>query len=134
MSNPAERRNSSLLHANPVAQPVIIPVTNYGIDFGLPAEYGLYQNYPNPFNPTTTIQFDLAEPALVTLKIYNPLGQEVASLLNQEEMSDGIQEIDFNGAEFASGVYYYRIVAEQLNSEGLSHQTYVSVKKMLLLK
>jgi hypothetical protein len=122
------------LHSNAAATQGVPPVTDYGIDFGMPEEYELHQNYPNPFNPTTTIQFDLPEPALVTLKIYNTLGQEVATLFDQEEMSDGIQEIDFTAAELASGVYFYRIVAEQLNSGGLTHQTFVSVKKMMLLK
>jgi uncharacterized repeat protein (TIGR02543 family) len=98
-----------------------------------PISYTLYQNYPNPFNPTTNIQFDLAEDAIVTLKIYNVLGQEVATLMNREEMNGGRQEVQFNANGLASGVYFYRIVAEETGYEGTT-MSYQSVKKMILLK
>jgi len=99
-----------------------------------PESYALYQNYPNPFNPTTTIQFDLAEDAFVTLKVYNVLGQEVATLFDREEMNSGMQEIQFNANDFASGVYFYRIVAEQVDDDDVTLGTFQTVKKMMLLK
>jgi hypothetical protein len=100
-----------------------------------PLQYELDQNYPNPFNPATTISFTLAQESFVTLKIYNVLGQEVATLINREQMDEGSQEIEFNAANFSSGVYFYRILAEGISDEeGVSAQTFTQVKKMLLVK
>jgi len=102
----------------------------------LPSQYALMQNYPNPFNPTTNIEFELAEASLVTLKIYNTLGQEVATLLNGVWMEDGTQAIEFDAANLTSGVYFYRILAQGVGDEeeGLIGQQFVSVKKMILVK
>jgi hypothetical protein len=100
----------------------------------IPAEFALSQNYPNPFNPTTTIQFDLPEQSMVTLKIYNMLGQEVATLLNREEIAAGTEELEFDASSLSSGVYLYRVVAESVNDDGAVSQTYTQVKKMVLLK
>jgi hypothetical protein len=99
-----------------------------------PVGYSLYQNYPNPFNPVTTIEFDLPTEAFVTLKIYNMLGQVVATLLDKELMTDGTQEVQFDAQTFASGVYFYRIVAEGLEDEDVTATTFSTVKKMILLK
>jgi hypothetical protein len=93
----------------------------------------LYQNFPNPFNPSTTIQFELPEPSLVTLRIYNVLGQEIATVLDKEEMEDGSQEVEFLAYNIASGVYFYRIVVETIPEEGAGEK-FVSVKKMIVLK
>ncbi|MBI4546958.1 MAG: T9SS type A sorting domain-containing protein, partial [Ignavibacteriae bacterium] len=91
---------------------------------GLPTEYALYQNYPNPFNPTTTIRFDLPEVSTVTLKIYNILGQEVATLLNNQAMDAGRHSIEFDAGALAGGVYIYRIESGSFND----------AKAMMLLK
>ncbi len=77
-----------------------------------PQSFHLYQNYPNPFNPVTNIQFDLTRNALVTLKVFNVMGQEVATLFNNKLLSAGAQNIAFDGANLASGVYVYRIEAD----------------------
>jgi len=102
----------------------------------MPSEFSLMQNYPNPFNPTTNIEFELAEPSLVTLKIYNTLGQEVATLLNGAWMEDGSQSVEFDAGNLPSGVYFYRITAQGVadEEEGLLGQQFVSVKKMILVK
>ncbi|MBI5475269.1 MAG: T9SS type A sorting domain-containing protein, partial [Ignavibacteriales bacterium] len=100
----------------------------------IPESYKLYQNYPNPFNPTTTIQFDIPQEAMVTLKIYNLLGQEVATLINNELMTEGMQEVEFNASSFASGVYFYRLSAEGIAEEGETSNTFHSVHKMILVK
>jgi len=102
----------------------------------LPDQFELLQNYPNPFNPTTTISFTLPQAGTVTLKIYNALGQEVATLLSNQEMEEGDQEIEFSATSFTSGVYFYRIgVDVKANDEdGVIEQHYSSVKKMILLK
>jgi hypothetical protein len=99
----------------------------------IPSVYALNQNYPNPFNPTTMLSFDLPEASIVTLTIYNVLGQEVATVLNHQEFSEGLQEVEFDASTLASGVYLYRIAAEQITDEGVG-QTFMQVKKMLLMK
>ena len=86
-------------------------------------EYRLYQNYPNPFNPTTKIGFRIADFGFVSLKVYNVLGKEVATLLN-EEKSPGIYEIKWEATNIVSGVYFYKIQTGD----------FVQVKKMVLLK
>jgi hypothetical protein len=100
----------------------------------VPDRFTLYQNYPNPFNPTTQIDFYLTEPSIVTLKIYNILGQEVATLANREDMEDGMQTLEFNASSLSSGVYFYRIIAEGQSEEGSATQTYTGINKMVLIK
>jgi len=90
----------------------------------LPAKYQLSQNFPNPFNPTTTIQYTIPNESIVTLKIYNILGQEVKTLINHEILSLGRHEVSFNANSLPSGIYFYRIQAGN----------FVDVKKMTLLK
>jgi hypothetical protein len=90
---------------------------------GVPTEYTLAQNYPNPFNPTTTLRFGLPNNANVVLKVYNVLGQEVATLINRE-MTAGYHEVQFDASQLTSGLYIYRIEAGD----------FVSIKKMMLLK
>jgi len=88
-----------------------------------PLEFALEQNYPNPFNPSTTIKFTIPEASIVTLKVFNTLGQEVALLINQS-MEAGVHEINFDAVGLNSGMYFYRLEAGD----------YVQVKKMTLLK
>ena len=88
-----------------------------------PKEFKLEQNFPNPFNPTTTIQYQLPQDARVTLKIYDILGSEVATLVNEEQEA-GYKEVQFTGSNIASGMYVYRLQAGE----------YISVKKMLMVK
>jgi len=90
----------------------------------LPAEYALLQNYPNPFNPTTRIQFTLAERSSVTMRIFNILGQTVATPLLNESMDKGAHSLDINAREWVSGIYFYQITAG----------SFTDVKKMVLLK
>lgn len=89
----------------------------------IPTGYQLSQNYPNPFNPTTNIQFSIPEEGMVTLKVYNTVGQEVATLVN-EFKSTGSYQVDFNAANLSSGVYVYTL---RTGKATLS-------KKMLLIK
>ncbi len=74
----------------------------------VPNQFVLYQSYPNPFNPTTTIRFDLRSAGHVSLKVFNVLGQEVVTLLNEVRPA-GSHRIHFNASVLASGVYFYRI-------------------------
>ncbi|MBU2471836.1 MAG: T9SS type A sorting domain-containing protein, partial [Bacteroidetes bacterium] len=100
------------------------------IGSGIPDDYSLSQNYPNPFNPTTTINFSIPKSGLVTLKVYNILGQEVASLVN-EEMKAGNYRVNFNANGLASGVYFYKLQAPIKSGQAGSFN---SVKKFTLLK
>ena len=99
--------------------PHILSVKNENI----PLTYNLAQNYPNPFNPITKIRYQIPEPAFVSIKIYDVLGNEIADLVNEEKNAGGF-EIDFDGSELTSGIFYYRITAGNFNQ----------TKKMILLK
>jgi hypothetical protein len=96
----------------------IIPISNE-----VPASYNLSQNYPNPFNPVTKINFALPKSGLVTLKIYDILGKEVALLLN-ETRNAGTYSFEFNASNLSSGIYFYK-----LESNG-----FTDIKKMMLVK
>ena len=89
----------------------------------IPSNYSLSQNYPNPFNPTTTIEYNIPYDGFVVLKIYDILGREVKTLVN-EEKSAGNYSVTLNASSLASGVYFYR----------LSAGNYTSIKKMVVLK
>ena len=89
----------------------------------IPREYKLFQNYPNPFNPSTIISYSIPKSSLVSLKVFNTLGQEVESLVN-EEQSPGDYKVILNGARLSSGIYFYRIIAGN----------FVQTKKLILLK
>ncbi len=123
------------LRLTPGVQPVIIasPAVE---GYNPPETVRLIQNYPNPFNPTTTISFELRAPAMVSLKIYNMLGQEISTLIDREYLEDGAEEMEFDASGLPSGVYFYRLVAEEVGDEdeGIVGQSFVTVNKMLLLK
>ena len=89
----------------------------------VPGKYILYQNYPNPFNPTTQIKYSLPKAGFVTVKVYNSLGNEVATLVN-ETAAAGVYNIVFEGNNLSSGVYYLQLKANN----------FLKVKKMILLK
>jgi hypothetical protein len=91
-------------------------------------EFTLGQNYPNPFNPSTAINFSLAVDSKVSLKIFDVLGQEVATLVNGQ-MTSGPQKVSFDASSLNSGVYFYRI-----DADGIDGQKFSSVKKMILTK
>lgn len=100
------------------------PITS--VDEGrvpLPKNFALMQNYPNPFNPMTTIKYSVSEISLVTIKVYNVLGKEVATLLD-EEKSPGDYAIKFNANDLPSGIYYYQM---RTNS-------FKDTKKLILIK
>ena len=100
-----------------------------------PRQVALLQNYPNPFNPSTRISFTLPGDAMVSLKVYNILGQEVAALLSRQYLTAGEQEIEFNAAAYASGVYFYRLSVESFTDDnGVTMPGYSAVRKMVILK
>lgn len=99
-----------------------------------PQQFKLEQNYPNPFNPTTTIEFNMPADGFATLKVYNMLGQEVATILDHESVTEGVERVDFNAGKLASGVYFYRLVTETVAEDGGKGVTFSQVKKMMLIK
>ncbi|MBI1938038.1 MAG: T9SS type A sorting domain-containing protein [Ignavibacteriales bacterium] len=78
----------------------------------IPSEFILYQNYPNPFNPTTVIGYQLSVTGHVTLRVYDLLGREIATLVNKEEQV-GKYEVKFDGGGLTSGVYFYQLITNQ---------------------
>ena len=97
----------------------------------MPTEYALLQNYPNPFNPTTTISYALPKDGMVAIKIYDALGREVRTLVN-EFKSTGRYSVEFDASSLASGMYIYKIVAQP--AEGGRNDAFTAVKKMMLVK
>ena len=89
----------------------------------IPQDFTLNQNYPNPFNPTTTISFSIPSEGKVQLTVYDILGSEVQTLVN-EIKTPGKYDITFNGNQLASGIYFYRLIFKEFSS----------VKKMILIK
>ncbi|MBS3945057.1 MAG: T9SS type A sorting domain-containing protein, partial [Melioribacter sp.] len=93
------------------------------IGYTIPAEFKLEQNYPNPFNPSTKIEYQLPKDGRVTIKVFNVLGQEVRTLLD-EVKSAGYYTIEFKSNGLSSGIYFYSLFTEN----------YKMIKKMVLLK
>jgi len=93
-------------------------------------EYALHQNYPNPFNPTTDFGYRIADFGFVSLKVYDVLGREVATLVN-EVKQPGAYSVRWNASGYPSGVYLYRLSA--VGSNGAA-QNFQSVKKLVLVK
>jgi len=89
----------------------------------LPQKYFLAQNYPNPFNPSTKIKFGLKDAGVVSLKVYDILGNEVATLIN-EFRAAGVYEVNFNSTHLSSGIYIYKLIANR----------FVETRKMILEK
>jgi uncharacterized delta-60 repeat protein len=89
----------------------------------VPTKYSLSQNYPNPFNPTTKLKFDIARLSDTKIVVYNIMGREVQTLVN-ESLQPGTYEISFDGSELSSGVYFYRIITND----------FVGTKRMSLIK
>ena len=103
-----------------------IVIDNFGDDEKVEEEEKenfLSQNYPNPFNPITTIKYEIIYESFVKLTVYDVIGREVKTLVN-EYLSSGEYEVVFNGTDLMSGIYYYKLEAEN----------FVEVKKMILLK
>ncbi|MBI3365590.1 MAG: T9SS type A sorting domain-containing protein [Ignavibacteriae bacterium] len=127
---------SSGLYRSSQAASATLPIALGEGYYSEPKSFALSQNYPNPFNPTTSIGFDLAGMSRVTLKVYNTLGQEVVTVIHNELMDEGAQEVEFDASTLPSGAYFYRLTAERLTDEGgiETGGAFTAMKKMLLLK
>jgi len=103
----------------------IVPQGTSGVndESGIPEVYSLMQNYPNPFNPSTKIEYSIPEVSFATIEVYDMLGNEVATLVN-EEKATGSYEVKFDAAGLSSGIYFYKLQAG----------SFVETKKMILLR
>ncbi len=119
--------NAAYAIANIVSDNTTLAKKNFNkvnfIGSEIPITYELSNNFPNPFNPSTTIRYQIPQDGIVTLKIYDILGREVATLVNEEKVA-GKYEVNFNASSLASGVYIYKIQSG----------SFVNSKKMILLK
>ena len=95
-----------------------------------PSAFSLSQNYPNPFNPSTTIDYQLPENSFVTLKLYDVLGNEVITLINEEKPA-GTHKFNWNASNLSSGVYYYQLRA---TPDGAQSGIFTGTKKLVLMK
>jgi len=97
----------------------------------LPKNYSLSQNYPNPFNPNTNIEYSVPNWSRTTLKVYDVLGSEIITLINEEKPA-GVYKINWDASSLSSGVYFYRLQAGDPSTG--SGQSFVETRKMILLK
>lgn len=102
---------------------IFSPVTDIDETIIVPVQYSLNQNFPNPFNPTTQITFTLKKSSFTSLKVFDALGRNVATLVD-EELSIGSHKVDFDASRLTSGVYFYQIISGD----------FITTKKMMLLK
>jgi parallel beta-helix repeat protein len=93
------------------------------VSLGIQSDYSVRQNFPNPFNPVTKIEFSIPTDNIVEIKVFNILGREVATLLNEKKQA-GVHSVEFNAGNLSSGIYFYKIVSGQ----------YSEIKKMILLR
>lgn len=113
-------------HAGPFrwdSASVTISLTDVGENSSTPTEFMLYENFPNPFNPSTTIRYSIPETAYTSVIVFDALGNEVSTLVN-ESKSTGTYEVQFNASSLSSGIYYYT----------LQSGSFSDTKKMILLK
>jgi subtilisin-like proprotein convertase family protein len=101
----------------------LMSLTGTGNETSVPYKFDLAQNYPNPFNPVTNIKYQIAKDVNVSIKLYDMLGREIQTLVN-EFKNPGFYEINFDGTKLSSGIYFYKITAGD----------FTDVKKMTLLK
>jgi len=123
------QKNQYITGGNPFNQGAIYHTTNGGVVFAgfsgnsFPGKFFLSQNYPNPFNPATNLEFGISDLGFVSLKVYDILGKEVVTLVN-EKLSPGKYKVEFDGSGLSSGVYFYRLTADD----------FIDTKRMLLIK
>jgi len=114
------------IHDNlsPVSNEVVVTISDVDkLNSNIPADYALYQNHPNPFNSLTTICYAIPTTSYITLKIFNLLGKEIATLVNGKQFA-GEYEVQWNSVDLPSGVYVYR----------LETGNFVATKKLILMK
>jgi len=120
-NNPEGWHASLMIHGNPGKDDRITSVETEKVN--VPRQFMLRQNYPNPFNPSTTFAFSIPKKSFVSLKVYDVIGREVATVVS-EQLNEGNYTQQWNASGLSSGVYFYRIQAGN----------FVETKKLILLK
>ncbi len=116
------------LNQNPFSIGIILEIN---IKKEVVSEFDLGQNYPNPFNPSTRIGYQLASPGFVTLKIYDILGKEISTIVN-EKQTPGVYSVEWNAADIANGVYFYRLTIDK--DESKNGKIFNKTKKLIIIK
>jgi hypothetical protein len=111
------------IYAHKITVPGLVTEVSDNKMIDIPSEFSISQNYPNPLNPSTIIRYSIPKSSQVSLKIFNALGEEIETLIN-EEKSVGTYELNWNAANLPSGVYFYRLQAG----------SFIQTRKMILLK
>jgi hypothetical protein len=93
----------------------LIGISNYGNQ--LPRGFALYPNYPNPFNPSTTISYDIPLPGFISLKVYDVLGRQISTLVNEFQQA-GRHTVKFKDVKLSSGVYFYKLFYSNISITG----------------
>ena len=104
-----------------------------GVEVNSPDKFSLKQNYPNPFNPSTIIQYAIGSKQFVQLKVFDVLGNEIITLVD-EEKSAGTYEVEFSAEGFSSGIYFYKLSVSAWPSQDGQAGSFVDIKKMILLR
>ena len=123
------QNNQYITGGNPFDQGAIYHTTNGGVVFAdfsgnsIPGKFFLTQNFPNPFNPITNLEFGISDLGFVSLKVYDILGKEITTLVN-EKLSPGKYKVEFDGSGLPSGVYFYRLASGE----------FTDTKRMMLIK
>lgn len=114
-----------------IIQPSTLVLNVRETSAGIPTEFSLSQNYPNPFNPTTTIQYEVPAATKILLKVYNILGEEIATLVDEIQEA-GYKTAELNANNLSTGLYFYKLQARPI--AGGQAGSFTEVKKMLLVK
>ena len=124
--------SSGILNPNPGTKTSVVPAFHRNVvEKNVSGSKAVLQNFPNPFNPVTQIRFELSLKSVVSLKVYNVLGQEIATLYNREVLDEGTRYAEFDGSRLSSGTYFYRLTME---SPEASAPAVTVLNKMLLIK
>jgi len=113
---------------NPKVDKLVIAVKTLGV---VPTEFALRQNYPNPFNPSTTIRFDVPTQAVISLTVYNIIGQAVAVPVRDKQYQPGSYSVMWSAQDHGSGVYFYQLVAKDISGRS---SLFRMVKKLVFVK
>ena len=106
---------------------------NTGGNYVKPNQYMLYQNYPNPFNPVTNIAYKIPHPGIVTLKVYDILGNEIKALVNEEKAA-GRYNVNFDGSSLGSGIYFYQLLVRDPKTKNGDSGSFKATRKLILLR
>jgi len=110
-------------YSSVTSEDIVLEIEDIPVFGTVPEDFKLYQNYPNPFNPTTNISYSISKSDFASLKIYDMLGREIYTLVNEHQAAN-TYNVKFNAKEVPSGIYYYRLIAGN----------FTETKKLIIMK